>query len=170
MLKYKPEKPILSWFRLISCLSIVCAGTAGAIYLCWRIHWVAGVVISYPVSILLGDVLIEREKSFSWYFCDFIRYILVFGGTVLAVRFLWKIDWRLGAIAAIPIFILLVFLFGLLTAPVYYFTSESWAARKKYDESLKKEDAFLKDIEKRVSDQREEHENTSVTGLDQKTP
>ena len=167
MIKYDQEHPILSWLRLILCFSIVCTGTAGAISLLWRIYWVAGVVVSYPVSILLIDLLLERKKSFTWYLNDFLRHILVFGGTVVAVQFLWKINWLLGATSAIPIFILLLNLFGFLTLPLYYFTPETRADHKEYNDFLKKDDDFLKNIQKIASGQRD---STSVTDSDQKTP
>ena len=130
MLKYDPEKPVLSWFRLILCLSIACFGTIAAVYLFWQIHWAVGVSVGYPISIFLVDIFIERKKSFLWYFCDFIRYILICAGTVVVVWFLWKIDWKLGVIVAIPIYILFVFFFGFLTAPFYSFTPEGWISLK----------------------------------------
>ena len=108
MLIHDQEKPDPSWLRLILCFSTVPCGTAGAAYLLWQIHWVAGVVVIIPMWILLADLVVFRRRSLTWYLLDFLRYILVFAGTAVIIQFLWKIDWRLGAIAAIPIFVLLL--------------------------------------------------------------
>ncbi|MGB2863485.1 MAG: hypothetical protein WBC05_09195 [Sedimentisphaerales bacterium] len=93
-----------------------------------------GAIVTIPVWILLVDILINRRQSIIWYFLDFFRHLLVFGGTAFAVQFLWKTDWRLGAIAVIPIFVLLLNLFGFITIHLYNYTPEVRAGRKKYSD------------------------------------
>jgi hypothetical protein len=130
MLKYDQQAPAKSWLQLVLCLLIICSGTSGAVYLFWRIHWVAGVVVAVPVWILLVCVFMNRRKSITWYLLDFLRHILTFAGTAAIAWYLWKIDWRIGAISILPVFILLLNIIGFLTLRVYDITPEASAARK----------------------------------------
>ncbi|MBU4446494.1 hypothetical protein KJ656_15680 [bacterium] len=130
MLKYDQQAPAKSWLELVLCFLIICSGTAGAVYLLWKIHWVAGVVVVVPVWILLVDVIVNRKKSITWYLLDFLRFIMTFGGTAVIAWYLWKIDWRIGAIFILPGFILLLNIIGFLTLRVYDITPEASAARK----------------------------------------
>jgi len=129
MLKYDQQAPAKSWLQLVLCLLIICSGTAVAVYLLWEIHWVAGVVVAVPVWILLVCVFINRQKSITWYLLDFLRYILTFGGTAVIAWYLWKIDWRIGAISILPVFILLLNIIGFLTLRLYDITPEASVAR-----------------------------------------
>lgn len=130
MLKYDQQAPAKSWLELVLCFLIICSGTAGAVYLLWKIHWVAGVVVVVPVWILLVDVIVNRKKSITWYLLDFLRFIMTFGGTAVIAWYLWKIDWRIGVIFILPGFILLLNIIGFLTLRVYDITPEASAARK----------------------------------------
>ena len=120
MLKYDPKSPILSWLRLILCPCIVVCGTAGAVYLLWRIHWLAALATAVPVWILLADLFVTGRKSVSWYLLDFVRHLIALAGVAAGVRFLWNIYWLLCLIAALPILILLMNVVGFLTLPLYH--------------------------------------------------
>ena len=130
MLRYDQQAPVKSWVQLLLRLFVVCSGTAGATYLFWRIHWIAAVVVAIPIWILLVDLLVSRRHSVLWYFLDFLRYILADAGTAATIWYLWKIDWRIGAIAILPVFILILNIVGFLTPSVYDITLEARASRK----------------------------------------
>jgi len=132
MLKYDRKSPTLSLVRGILCFSVVVCGTAAAVYLLWRTHWLAALVAAVPVWILLTDLFVNRRKSVIWYFLDFVRHIIVFAGTGMSVWFIWKIHWILCVVTAVPIFVLLLNLVGFLTLPLYWsdLTPEGRAARK----------------------------------------
>ena len=130
MLKYDEQSPAKSWLKLVLCLLLICSGTAGTVYLLWKIHWVIGAVVAVPVWILLVDVFINRRKSITWYLLDFLCSILTFGGTAVIAWYLWKIDWRIGAISILPVFILLLNIIDFLTLRIYDITPEASAARK----------------------------------------
>jgi hypothetical protein len=121
---------------MVLCLLIICSGTAGAVYLLWKIHWVAGVVVAVPVWILLVDLFINRRKSITWYLLDFLRFILIFGGTAVIASYLWKINWIIGAISILPVFILLLNIIGFLTLPVYYYVPPEARVARKARESI----------------------------------
>jgi len=124
-LKYDQRLPAKSTTHLVLCLLIVFMLTPGIVYLFYRIHWLAGVVAAAPVYILLVDVLINKQKSIIWYFLDFIRHTLTFSGTAVITMYLWRIDWRIAAIAILPVLILLLNIVGFLTLHTYGITSEA---------------------------------------------
>jgi len=134
MLKYdQQESP--APLKLVLCFLITCSGTAGAVYVLWKIHWVAGVVVAVPVWILLNCVLrhcvlMYRGHSITWYLIDFLRNILLFSGTAVIAWYLWKIDWRIGAISILLAFILLLKIIAFLTLRIYDITPEASAARR----------------------------------------
>jgi hypothetical protein len=132
MLEYDQNAPAKSWLKMVLCLLIICSVTAGAAYLFWRIHWVAGIVVAVPVWILLVCVFMNRRKSITWYLLDFLRHILTFAGTAVVAWYLWKINWIIGAISIFPVFILLLNIIGFLTLRIYDITPESRAARKAF--------------------------------------
>ncbi len=134
MLKYNHQLPTKSW----PCLLVVCLGTSGAIYLCWKVHWIAAAIVAIPVWILLVDVLINRQKSITWYLLDFMRHLFSFGGTAIIAWYLWRIDWRIGAIVILPVFFLLLNTIGFLTLRMYDVTPEARIAK----DALKSIDAF----------------------------
>jgi hypothetical protein len=134
MFEYDEQTPAKSWLKLVLYLLIICSVTAGAVYLLWKIQWVIGAVVAVPIWILLVDVIINRQKSITWYLFDFLRYTLTLGGTAFIASYLWKINWIIGAISILPVFVLLLNIIGFLTLPVYFITPESSAARKAFKE------------------------------------
>lgn len=138
MFEYDEQASAKSWLKLVLGLLIICLDTVGAVYLLWKIHlvagWIAGAVVAVPVWILIGDIFIERRKSITWYLFDFLRYTLTLGGTAFIASYLWKINWIIGAISILPVFILLLNIIGFLTIPIYLITPESSAARKAFKE------------------------------------
>ena len=138
MLEYDRQSPIKSWIQLVLCYLVVFSGTAAAVYLLWKIHWVAGIIIATPVWILLVCVFINGRKSLMWYILDFLRHILIFAGTAVVAWYLWKIDWRIGAISILPVFILLLNIIGFLTLPIYDITPEVRTGRKMFKKLEKK--------------------------------
>jgi hypothetical protein len=71
------------------------------------------------------------RKSKTTTFYDLIRYLLILSGTVITFYFLWtKIHPVLAILAAIPVYIVMLNLFGFLTLPLYFFTPESKAASR----------------------------------------
>jgi hypothetical protein len=134
--KYDEQSPAKSWLQLVLRLLVICSVTAGAVYLFWKIHWVAGIVVAVPVWILLVDLFINRKKSITWYLLDFLRFILTFGGTAVIAWYLWKIDWRIAVISILPVFLLLLNIIGFLTLPVYYYVPPEARIARKARESL----------------------------------
>lgn len=134
MFEYDEQAPAKSWLKLVLYLLIICSVTAGAVYLLWKIQWVIGAVVAVPIWILLVDVIINKQKSIIWYLFDFLRYTLTLGGTAFIASYLWKINWIIGAISILPVFILLLNIIGFLTIPIYFITPESSAARKAFKE------------------------------------
>jgi hypothetical protein len=134
MLEYDEQAPAKSWLQLVLGSLIICSGTAGAVYLLWKIYWVAGVVIAVPVWILLADLFVFRRRSITWYLLDFLRFILTFTGTAVIGWYLWKINWIIGPISILPVFILLLNIIGFLTLPVYFIAPESRAAKRPFKE------------------------------------
>ncbi|MBW8041373.1 MAG: hypothetical protein FVQ85_15425 [Planctomycetes bacterium] len=120
MVEYDPNHPTFSLLLMILCVCVVACGTAGAVYLLWRIHWVASLVAAVPVWILLADLFVTGRKSACWYLLDFVRHIIAIAGVAVGVRMLWNIYWLLGIIAAWPILVLLMNLVGFLTLPLYH--------------------------------------------------
>lgn len=143
MLEYDRQSPAKSWVKLILSFLLIVLGTGVSVYFLCKIHWIFGVVIAIPMWTLLTDVIISRQKSVIWYLFDFIRYTLSTGGTAFIASFLWEINWMIGALSILPIFILLFFITGFLTDPLYYFSPESFATRK----ALKEFDKLQRDLE-----------------------
>ena len=67
----------------------------------------------------------EREKSGTTILLDIVRHLLVLGATGGLVFFIWRWNWIAGLLAAIPIYIVILNLVGLLTLPLYGLTPES---------------------------------------------
>jgi len=147
MLEYDQQAPAKSWLKLILCFLIICSGTAGAVYLFCKINWVSGAVVAVPVWILLNCVLMYRGHSITWYLLDFLRHILTFSGTAIIAWYLWEIDWKIGAISILPVFILLLNIIGFLTLRLYDITPEASVARNagerldKFNHELEKNDS-----------------------------
>lgn len=130
MLQYDQQTPVKSWVRLALCLLTVCAGTAGAVYLGLKVHWIAAVVVAVPVWILLVGVLVSRRRSVTSYLLDFIQLILTFAGTATVASYLWDKNWIVGAVSILPAFLFLLNAIGFLMLPAYDITPETRRARK----------------------------------------
>ncbi len=61
---------------------------------------------------------------------DAIRWAMILVATILSVRWLWSVNWILGAVLALPAFVLFLNLFGFLTLPLYNHTIEARKARE----------------------------------------
>ena len=67
----------------------------------------------------------EHEKLRTTIFLDIFRNLLILLATGYAVFLIWKWNWIFALIAAIPIYIILLNLFGFLTLPFYALTPEN---------------------------------------------
>jgi len=67
----------------------------------------------------------EHEKSGTTIFLDILRNLLILVATGYAVFLIWKWNWIVALIAAIPVYIVMLNLFGFLTLPLYAFTPEN---------------------------------------------
>jgi hypothetical protein len=89
----------------------------------------AAVVVAVYLWILLADVCVTGQRSVTWYLLDFFHHLLSFVGTAIIVSYLWTIDWRIGTIAVLPVFILLLAVTGFLILHVYAMTPDGRAAK-----------------------------------------
>ena len=65
------------------------------------------------------------RKSEVTLFWDFTRHLLIMTGTVIVTYFLWtRVHWLLAAILFIPVYVVMLNLFGFLTLPLYFLTPE----------------------------------------------
>ena len=129
MPKQDHKAPDPSWLQLALCVMAVGGGAAAAAYLYWTVHWIAAVVIVVYLWILFTDICLTGQRSVTWYLLDFLHHLLSFAGTALIARYLWSIDWRLGTIAIVPVFILLLAVTGFLILHLYRLTPEGRAAQ-----------------------------------------
>ena len=67
----------------------------------------------------------EHEKSGVTICIDIFRHLLIITGTCYAVFLIWKLNWIIALIAAIPVYIVMLNLFGFITLPLYAFTPEN---------------------------------------------
>lgn len=67
----------------------------------------------------------EHEKSGTTIFLDILRNLLILIATGYAVFLIWKWNWIISLIAAVPVYIVMLNLFGFLTLPLYAFTPEN---------------------------------------------
>ena len=67
----------------------------------------------------------EHEKSGTTIFLDILRNLLILVATGYGVFLIWKWNWIVALIAAIPVYIIMLNLLGLLTLPLYAFTPEN---------------------------------------------
>ena len=61
---------------------------------------------------------------------DFTRNVLIILTTLYLLIFLWKLSWIYAVIGAIPIYIILLNIFGFLTLPLYFLTPEHKELKK----------------------------------------
>ena len=67
------------------------------------------------------DRVEEDEKSFSTVLIDIARHLLIVAGTGYSVFLIWRWNWIVSLLATIPVYIIMLNLFGFLTLPLYYF-------------------------------------------------
>ena len=67
----------------------------------------------------------EHQKSGTTIFLDIIRNLLVLAAACYLVVLIWKWNWIVGLIAAIPVYVIMLNLVGFLTLPFYKFTPEN---------------------------------------------
>lgn len=67
----------------------------------------------------------EHDKSGTTIFLDILRNVLILIATSYAVSLTWKWNWIIALIAVIPIYIVMLNLFGFLMLPLYAFTPEN---------------------------------------------
>ena len=67
----------------------------------------------------------EHEKSAVTISLDILRYLLILAGTGSAVFLIWRWNWIIALITCIPVYIVMLNLFGFLTLPLYAFTPEN---------------------------------------------
>ena len=77
---------------------------------------------------------LEHEKSLATLLLDNIRYLLILAASCYAVILIWRWNWIVALIAAIPVFKIMWNLVGFLTFPLYLFTSEGKALRSEFTE------------------------------------
>lgn len=121
--------PDPSWLQLVLGVLAVGGGAAAAAYLCWTVHWIAAVVIGVYLWILFADVCVTGQQTVTWYLLDFLHHLLSFAGTAIIAKYLWSIDWRIGTVAILPVFILLLAATGFLILHLYGLTPEGRAAQ-----------------------------------------
>jgi hypothetical protein len=129
MPRHDQRAPDPSWLQLVLRVLAVGGGVAAAAYLYWTVHWIAAVVITVYLWILLVDVCMTGQQSVTWYLLDFMHHLLSFAGTALIASYLWRLDWRIGMIAILPAFVLLLMVTNFLILRLYGLTSEGRTAR-----------------------------------------
>ncbi len=67
----------------------------------------------------------ESEKSGTTIVLDIVRHLIVLGVTGGVVFFIWRWNWIVGLLAAIPLYIVILNLVGFLTLPLYGVTPET---------------------------------------------
>ena len=67
----------------------------------------------------------EHEKSGITIFLDILRNLLILIATGYVVFLIWKWNWIIALIVTIPVYIVMLNLFGFLTLPLYVFTPEN---------------------------------------------
>ena len=97
----------------------------------------------------------EHEKSGTTIFLDILRNVLIVAATGFVVFLIWKWNWIVALIAAIPVYVVLLNLFGFLTLPLYALTPENRLMGKAY-KAFKKNDfekggALTKEFEEKFN-------------------
>jgi hypothetical protein len=72
----------------------------------------------------------EHEKSGTTIFLDILRNLLILAATAYAVFLIWKWNCIVALITAIPVYVVMLNLFGFLTLPLYAFTPENRLMRR----------------------------------------
>ncbi len=82
----------------------------------------------------------EHEKSGTTIFLDIFRNLLILAATSYVVFLIWKWNWIVALIAAIPVYVIMLNLVGFLTLPLYLFTPENRLTAKAF-KALRKGDS-----------------------------
>lgn len=82
----------------------------------------------------------EHQKSGTTILLDIIRNLLILGAACYLVVLIWKWNWIVGLIAAIPVYVIMLNLVGFLTLPFYKFTPENRLKAEMF-EALRKGDS-----------------------------
>lgn len=72
----------------------------------------------------------EHEKSGTTICLDIVRNLLALGAAGGVVFLIWKWNWIVALVAAIPLYIVMVNLAGFLTLPLYGLTPENRLGRR----------------------------------------
>lgn len=67
----------------------------------------------------------EHKKSGITIFLDIFRFLLIFTSTAYCVFLIWNWNWIVAIIASIPLYFIMLNLFGFLTLPLYLMTPEN---------------------------------------------
>jgi len=67
----------------------------------------------------------EHEKSGTTILLDILRNVVILVVTIYAVFLIWRWNWIIAMIAAIPVYIVSLNVFGFLSLPLYAFTPEN---------------------------------------------
>lgn len=67
----------------------------------------------------------EHQKSGTTIFLDILRNLLILAAACYLVVLIWKWNWIVALIAAIPVYVIMLNLVGFLTLPLYSFTPEN---------------------------------------------
>jgi hypothetical protein len=72
----------------------------------------------------------DRRKSATALFLDLLRNALIIAATGYVTFKLWNWHWIIAVIAVIPVYVVMLNLFGFLTLPLYLLTPETRRARE----------------------------------------
>ena len=89
---------------------------------------------------------------------DIIRNLLIVATTIYVIYLLWELNWIYAIIGAIPIYIILLNLYGFLTLPLYSFSPE----RKMIKSSKKLSDKYGIDIENEAKELLQKHSESNI--------
>jgi len=64
-----------------------------------------------------------RPKLYPLWVADIIRWTLIIVATFFSVRWLRRVHWTIGLILAFPVYMIFLNLFGILTLPLYDYTT-----------------------------------------------
>ena len=71
------------------------------------------------------------HKSEVTCFWDFVRHLLIISGTIAVLYVSWtRVHWLLAIILALPVYVVMLNIVGLLTLPLYFLTPERKVASK----------------------------------------
>ena len=74
----------------------------------------------------------EHEKSGATIILDILRHLIILAATCYAVCLIWKWNWIVALVLAVPVYVIMLNLIGFLTLPIYRFTPENRLKVKAY--------------------------------------